>query len=333
MSDDRCYDVICIGSASEDVFVEVEQAKIIRIEDDCAETAYLALEYGAKLPTKSVFIDTGGGATNAAVTFARMGLRTGLVCKVGADEPGDRVLAAMDREGVIRDYVVRDPGHRTGYSVIILGYTGDRTILVYRGAAAGLHEPEVDWEDMRRAQWVYMNSLSGESAPLFQQVAEFCGAHHVKLAINPGGEQRKGGVAGLAPVLRNTTLLLLNREEAYDLTGVAPDRGPDDEAEMLAMLREAGCQAVVMTYGAGGSEGMDAGGHYRLPAVTADAASTVGAGDAYGSACVVGLQRGMPLPEAMRLGALNASSVVQHVGAKTGILTWAQAEAALAASR
>jgi sugar/nucleoside kinase (ribokinase family) len=332
MTTDRAHDVICIGSASEDVFVQVEEAKIIRIEDDHGEKAYLALEYGAKLKTKDVFIDTGGGATNTAVTFARMGLRASLVCKVGADAPGDRVLAAMDCEGVVRDCVVRDPEHRTGYSVILLGYTGDRTILVYRGAAGYLRETEVDWDDLRRAEWVYMNSLSGESAPLFQKVAEFCGANGVKLAVNPGGEQRRGGVAGLAPVLRSTTLLLLNREEAYELTGVPPDRGPDDETRMLTLLREAGCQAVVMTYGAEGSEGMDAAGHYKLPAVNTPAASTVGAGDAYGSACVVGLQRGLTLPRAMQLGALNATSVVQHVGAKPGILTWAEAEAALAAA-
>lgn len=323
------HDVVCIGSASEDVFVQVEEAKIIRIEDDRGEKAYLALEYGAKLRSKDVFIDTGGGATNAAVTFARMGLRTGLCCKVGADAPGDRVLAAMDAEGVDRQAVARDATHRTGYSVIILGYTGDRTILVYRGAAGCLRAEDVNWDDLAGAGWVYMNSLSGESAPLFQQVAEHCGAHGVKLAINPGGEQRKGKVAGLAPVLRHTSLLILNREEAYDLTEVPPDRGPDDEKRMLEILRDAGCQAVIITYGAEGSEGMDATGHYKLPAAQAQAASTVGAGDAYGSACVVGLQRGMALPEAMRLGAANASAVIAHVGAKTGILTWAQAQAAL----
>lgn len=320
------FDVVCVGSSTEDVFVLVGDTHIIRIEDRREEKVYLALEYGAKIRADDLIVDTGGGATNTAVTFARMGLRTAIVSKVGDDGPGQRVREAMETEGIDTEHLVHDPEHRTGYSVIITGFTGDRTILVHRGASSYLRASEVDWQDLRQTSWVYMNSLAGESAPLFGEVAAFCAQHGVKLAINPGTEQRRLGVAGLREVLQHTAALFVNRSEAYEITGVPPDRGPDDEMRMLTMLREAGCQRVIMTYGAEGSEGMDASGHYRIPAAPADkVVSTVGAGDAFASACVVALHRGLSLPEAMRVGAANAASVIQQIGAKSGILTWEQA--------
>jgi ribokinase len=333
MDNQTPYDVLCIGSATEDVFVGLDEAFIIKVEDRREERAYLSLEYGAKVPVDDCFLDTGGGATNCAVTFARMGLRTGIVCKVGADPAGDRVAAAMAAEGIGTEHIARHARQRTGYSIVLLGFTGDRTILVYRGASSELAESDVHWDDVARAQWVYMNSLSGASAPLFAQVAEFCGAHGVKLAINPGGTQLHLGLAGMAPVLKHTAALFLNKAEAYELTGVPPDRGPEDEKQMLCLLREAGCERVIMTHGAEGSEAMDAGGHYKQPALPAQAASTVGAGDAFASACVVGLQRGYDLPQALRLGAANSAAVIQHIGAKTGILTWEKAVAAAGISQ
>jgi len=327
MSDDKRYDVVCVGSATEDVFLQVSDTRIIRIEERDEDHAFLALEYGAKIGVEGVLHDTGGGATNTAVTFSRMGLRTAIACKVGDDSPGQRVIEAMQGVAVDTTGVLRDPSHCTAFSAILTGFTGDRTILVYRGASSELRADELDWDVLRSTHWVYMNALSGASAETFLRVAEFCGQEGIKLAINPGSAQRAGGLEGLRPALRWTEVLFVNRSEAYEITGVEPNRGPDDERTMLKMLRAAGAGAVVMTYGSEGSEGMDAEGYYRIGCYPVEVASTVGAGDACASACVVALHAGKSLLEAMKIGSANAASVVQSFGAKSGILTWEQAEA------
>lgn len=325
MAPETAYDVICVGSATEDVFVDIPDTKIVRFEDREQECAYLALEYGGKIRARDVLIDTGGGATNTAVTFSTMGLRCGIVTKVGLDGPGDRVRQSMTSHGVDGFGIVADPTHRTGYSVIITGFTGDRTILVYRGASAYLRREDVDWGRLAQTSWIYMNSLAGDSAGLFAEVARFCRDRGIDLAINPGTEQRRLGMEGLREVLPAVSLLACNRSEAYEMTGVEPDRGPEDEKDMLEMFLEAGCRRAIITYGKDGSEGMDAEGHYKVPCMPGVVVSTVGAGDAYASACVVGLQRGLSLENAMWVGAANATSVVGVLGAKNGILTWEQA--------
>jgi len=318
-------DVVCVGSATEDVFVELPDAKIIRLEDRQEDLAYLALEYGAKIRVDDLLTDTGGGATNTAATFSTMGLRTAVVTKVGEDTSGDRVLQGMENLGVATFGIARTTEDRTGYSIILTGFTGDRTILVHRGAAAHLLDSDVDWDLIKQTSWVYMNSLAEDSAPLFFKVAEFCGEHGINLAINPGREQRQCGIDGLKPALEHTTLIVVNRSEAYEITGVEPDRGPDDEKEMLGMLRDAGCRNAIITYGGKGSEGMDDTGHFKLPAAEGNPVSTVGAGDAFAAGTTVGLHRGLSLRDAMRVGSVNAASVVRQVGAKKGILSWEEA--------
>jgi sugar/nucleoside kinase (ribokinase family) len=46
----------------------------------------------------------------------------------------------------------------------------------------------------------------------------------------------------------------------------------------------------------------------------------LGAGDAFGSGFVAGVAKGLPMEDALSLGAANATSVCAQIGAKPGIL-------------
>ena len=126
-------------------------------------------------------------------------------------------------------------------------------------------------------------------------------------------------------------LTALERERLRDLSGNlavvwhAPTTTNRDRKELLQLLLEAGCTRAIITYGNEGSEGMDADGHYKVPCLPGVVVSTVGAGDAYASACVAGLYKGLGLEQAMWIGAANAASVVGTLGAKNGVLTWENA--------
>lgn len=319
------YDIIAVGSATEDIFVNIDETQIVRIEDKHASHAFLALQYGAKIPVDRLLIDTGGGATNTATTFARMGMKTAALCKVGQDDPGDRIIRRLQQENVDTSLFIRTSEYYTGLSVIITGFTGDRTILVHRGASTELTNDDIPWETLAQSKWLYVGSMAGSAAPLFYKLIVFGGEHGVKVAINPGSTQLREGLEVLREALAHTEAIFLNKREAYRLTGVQPDRGPADEREMLGLLREAGCRHIVITAGNEGSEGYDGQAHYTIAAYPTEVVSTVGAGDAFAAGCVVGLHHGLPLNEAMRTGAANAASVISKFGAKEGILTWPQA--------
>jgi ribokinase len=316
------YDIIAAGSATEDVFVTSDETHVITLADRNSERPYLALPYGAKIPVSNIALSTGGGATNTAVSFARQGMKTGIVCKVGVDGPGDRVLDALTSEGVGTSLCLRTAGAQTGYSLIITGFTGDRTVLVYRGASSQLAREDVNWDALAETEWIYTSSFADGSASMYFEFARFARDKGIKLATNPGGTQIKLGLEGLSEALAATHVVFLNMDEARELTCVEPDCTDADDHEVLKRLHAAGCRYVVVTDGARGAQGYDGETHYHVPVYPVEEASTVGAGDAFAAACVAGLQRGLSLRDALRCGAANAAGVVTHFGAKEGILTW-----------
>ena len=235
------YDIITIGSATRDVFVKSDLSKIIRIRDILREKELLCFDYGAKINVNEIFFTTGGGATNAAVSLARQGMKVACLCVVGRDSTGDEIVRMFEDEGVDPSFVVRDGERSTGYSVVINSFEGDRTVLTYRGANHFLTPRRVDWDALRGARWVYLTSLTGSSTELLLPLADFCEERGVKLAWNPGSVQIGQGMEKLARTLRSTEVLLLNRTEAARFVGVDSARRYVDEK--LCTL----CRACVET--------------------------------------------------------------------------------------
>ena len=53
---------------------------------------FIAYPVGSKILIKDLRFDIGGGGTNTAVSFARLGLNTGYIGSVGRDQPGKEIL-------------------------------------------------------------------------------------------------------------------------------------------------------------------------------------------------------------------------------------------------
>src|SRR3989344_6551663 len=99
------YDVITIGTASRDVFLQSEAFKIFKDPEHLKKIGFPEGEaqcfaLGGKLEIEKPVLTTGGGATNAAVTFARQGFKTAAIIKVGHDEDGDALVSELRLEGV-----------------------------------------------------------------------------------------------------------------------------------------------------------------------------------------------------------------------------------------
>lgn len=323
------YDVISIGSATQDVFVLSDQARLISIQDTISTAQFLAFEYGAKIAVEHLFISTGGGAANSAIAFAKLGLRAGIVAELGQDAPGDMIEQELLAYGVDVSMLVRNPHLHTGYSVILVGPTGDRTVLTHRGAGTDLTASDVDWERVRETSWIYLGSLTGTAAALWHDVADVARQASIRLAINPGSAQFQEGLQGLGDVLAQTEIIFVNKSEAYRLAAITEQRGEGDEKRALEILHEAGCRLVVMTMGAEGARAYDGRAHYFVPAPEVQVVSNLGAGDAFASACLAALHYGLPVPQALQAGALNAGSVVTSVGATIGLLDWPTIQAQL----
>ena len=85
-----------------------------------------------------------------------------------------------------------------------------------------------------------------------------------------------------------------------------------------------GPEIVVVT---NGGEGVYVGTKkhmYYHKSLHSDVVNTLGAGDAFGSTFVGAIYAGEEVPNAIKRGLINSSSVISYPDAKTGLLDWSQ---------
>jgi sugar/nucleoside kinase (ribokinase family) len=303
--------ITTLGAATQDVFLLGSALKAKR--DVRTHTFVEQFPLGAKLELDKVIFSTGGGATNAAVTFARYGFHASLMGKVADDPAGQNVVQAMEADNVKTDTLACDLDGTTGYSTLLLAPRGERTILVYRGVSRNLEAGDFDHFAKLKTDWLYITSLGG-NFPLLESVVEYARTRDIKLAINPGSGELKQPER-FRELLSGVSVLSLNKEEAQKVfEGQTPGKLAREAAEW--------CATVLITNGPKGSCASD-GRHVYKAGMYQDVAvlDRTGAGDAMTSGFVAKVASGESIEQALVYGSANSTSVVQQVGAKAGILS------------
>lgn len=299
----KMYDIITIGSATVDVLVESKNE--IKKDRGHYDVAY---HLGEKILIKNIHFTTGGGGTNTAVAFSRLGLKTGFIGCVGNDANGEMILRELYDEGV--EFLGKVKEGNSGYSVI-LPTRKDRTILAYKGVN---NELEVnDAPRLIETRWIYLSSMLGRSWKSAVKIVNSAKKNGVKIAFNASMYLAKQGLGKLGELLKIVDAFILNKEEASVLT---KERKID---KMLKKLAEYS-NIVVITDGKNPvyaiSEGKIYGRKYALIKVV----DSTGAGDAFASGFVYGIMDGRDIKTCLDFGHREAKSVLEHYGAKNNLL-------------
>lgn len=318
------FDVLTIGSVTYDNFLLVE-AEIVKDKEVPSQKAYF-LPLGEKLEVLKMIKTLGGNSSNAAVTFSRHGFKTACMGKIGKDIYGQEILKFLKKEKVNTDLIKLDPKLDTAYSTILL-YSGERTILSYHGASHYLNFSDFKFNQMK-SRWWYI-SLPGNSYKVFEKLIELADKNNIAVAFNPSGYHLKKDRAGILKNLSRISVLFLNEEEAAILSNISWKK----EEEVFLKLDKLMPKILVITKGRKGAVVSDNKYIYRA-GIFKDkkVLDRTGAGDAFGSGFISGfLSLGIDFynidkvkPEdilyATRLASANATSVVEKIGATTGIL-------------
>ncbi len=299
--------VICIGAAVQDVFLKGDIFRPHREDEGSVEEFRL----GSKNTVDEVIFSTGGGATNAAVTFARQDMHAYYVGKVGDDVAGTAVREALNQEEVDISLMGTSSTQKTGYSVLLLAPSGERTILTYRGASAHYDLDSSDFHD-KDVDWFYVTSLGGNFQVL-ETVFAYAAKHNIKIAMNPGKAELKQPDK-LRALLRQCTILSLNKEELAMLFS---------GHTLKDLVKEAGkiVQYVVGTNGPHGCIATDGTKLYEAGVYEdVKVVDRTGAGDAFCSGFTAMVMEREPVEKAITFASANSTSVVEYIGAKTGIL-------------
>jgi len=308
-------DVLSVGDVVTDAFIKLldNEAKVEKTDDG----PRLSMAYGTKLPFDHAEVVEGvGNASNASVSFARLGLNSGLVANVGADQFGRDIIAALEKNKVDTRFVHINPGKVSNYHYV-LWYKDERTILIKH------EEYEYHWPRFRIIdipKWIYFSSISEHAIEYHDQLSAWLESHPtVKLAFQPGTFQIEAGAKRLKKIYERSEVLAVNREEATTISG----GDHQDINDLFDKLHALGPKIVLISDGHAGAYASDGEGRYKMPIYPDPKPpfERTGAGDAFTSTFVAALAKGADVQGALLWAPINSMNVVQHVGAQAGLLS------------
>ncbi len=321
---DRERDVICMGRAAVDLYGEQIGA---RLEDVQTFAKYL-----------------GGSPTNTAVGASRLGLRAGLVSRVGDEHNGRFVRETLVREGVDVSCLTTDPQRLTALVFLSIKDADTFPLLFYRAQCAdmALCVDDIDPGYIASAHALVVSgthlSQPGTRAACLKamQAARAAGTK-VALDIDyrpvlwgltsPGlGERRYVASAAVSEQLQAVLPLcdlIVGTEEEVHIAG-----GSTDSLAALQRIRELSPGLIVMKRGPMGCvaypgaipAGLDAG--IAGPGFPVEVYNVLGAGDAFMAGLLRGWVRGEPLAEALRYANACGAIVVSRHGCAPAMPSW-----------
>lgn len=320
------FDLLSIGDSTIDVFMTpTESETVCRID---TKECLIAFSYGDKIPVKNLEFSIGGNAANNAVGVRRLGVSTGIVLTLGADNVGDMIVKRLKDELVDVTYVIQQPSTSSNYSTII-NYSGERTIFVYHAPRS--YEFPVQ---LPVAPWVYLTSMGESFRPFYIHLVDWIKRNpQIKLAFNPGSWQMRANFEEIKDVMSLTYVIFVNRKEAEKLTGFGDST--KRERDLLISLSKLGPKICVITDGSKGSFAYDSinGKFLSAGVLPVDAYERTGAGDAFGSGTLSALVHGKTLDEALLWGTCNSASVIGYTGSQRGLLKFEEMNAWLARAK
>lgn len=322
-------DIVTFGSAVRDVTFCTKAGRIFNTPEDLTSQKMLAFEFGAKIHVTDSHKTQGGGATNAAVSFERLGLHAAACIRVGDDHDGLDIKESLRAENVDVKMIQRDDAHDTGLSFIIMADKRERDRTIFFNLGANEHLTTTQLKASRvKPQWVYVASLyGGQWEKNIKNIFQYAHRSKARIAWNPGQAQLKKGYKALRQYLEKTTILSLNKDEAIELvlSGITVgSRNPaylNKPKYLLNILHEWGPDVVVITEGKKGAWIYDGTTMHHQKIRKAKVVDTTGVGDAFGSTFVSGYHYTNDIETAAKWAMVNTASVVQKVGAQNGLLT------------
>lgn len=300
------YDIITVGSAVIDAFVETKLRE---------KNREMILPVGHKLLVDHLGFATGGGGTNTAATFSKMGLKTGFLGKLGRDENAKVILKELKEKKV--DFLGVQGREPTGYSVVIDSKYRDRTILTFRGANENLR-----FEELKKSKldtgWFYFSTMNEKSLETQVKLSEIARKNGARIAYNPGAHIISAEREKVLRILKRCEVLILNEIEAENLVGT-------NDEEAFDKIRKLGPKVVAITYGENGNKVYDGNFLYRSDVNNVKVVERTGAGDAFAAGFLTAYIKLNDVEKAVKIGSANAESVIQKKGAKNGILYWGEA--------
>jgi len=259
-----------------------------------------------KCEFNNMLIQGGGPVATAMVALSRWGVRCTFAGVVGNDSFGNEITRSLEEEGVDTGGLLAREGCTSQFAFIAVEPgSGSRTIFWQRPSGAVPHPDEIDYNQIRNADFLYTDGLFVETTIEACREARKSGT---KVVVD-AGTLREGmlELAGLSDYF------IASRIFARALTG------DGNEIEACRKISALGPEIVGVTLGEEGYVAMVDGEITKHPAYKVDAVDTTGCGDVFHAGFTYGLIHGWDKLKCLDFGAWAASRVALELGGRAGI--------------
>lgn len=302
------FDVICLGDATIDVFLPLNSND----QNYKLNEKEIIFNLGDKFLVDGYKLFLGGIASNVAVGLSRLNKKVALVTELGEDDLSETIIKKLKNENVNTDLIVVSKKSQTTLSVVVSSQ--EKHILFLAHNEKG-HEFSFGGSN---APWLFLTELGNKWENASEDALNLVKEKSMRVAFAPGISQIQRGKDALINVFQNSELIFLNKTEAQEILNSSQDI--DD---LLKSIKALGPKTIIITDGDRGSFVLDSSSKtYHQEIVQSNVVETTGAGDAYISGFMAAYIEEKPIQECMRWGVLNSSSVIEHIGAQEGLLTF-----------
>lgn len=267
----------------------------------------------------------GGSAANTAFALAKLGLDVDFLGMVGEDSYGEMVDREMAAAGIGTEQLQRDAALHTVCVFAFIDEKGERSLWPWPREAQSflyLDRDKINWRVLETADWLHASGMvfSGDTSARKVVIELLRRADELGLpasfdlnirlendGMNPGSRE------AILEAMRHCRYVLGSAEEEFACLR-SGERAGDGLAEAESFATDK--RIVIARQGAKGSTAFSAGGSCRAPAIPAQVADTVGAGDAYNAGFIAACLNGKTLEEALLWGNGAGSYAVSHNGGR-----------------
>lgn len=259
----------------------------------------------------------GGFAGNVATGLARLGVRTAIVSRVGADGHGDYVRSWLAGEGVDVRFLATDPYWQTPPTFCEVWPPDNFPLTFYRKPTAPdwqLSPEDFDAEEVAAAPLLYATGTALAQSPSRETTLAALDSHRgttiFDLDWRPTLWDEPDAYPGLAAEASRHADVVIGNEEEVDAANVSVPR-------------------LVLKRGGRGTTVFEDGEESDVPVHPVDVVNGLGAGDAFAAAVGQALLNGASLVEAVRRGSVAGAIVASRLACSEAMPYADELEAAL----
>ena len=262
----------------------------------------------------------GGAPANFACHAAILGGDVSILSAVGDDARGDDALAILRSFGIDTSLIQRIADARTGSVGVSVDATGKPSFEIHPGSAWD----RIAWTDALVAKIagvdaIYFGTLGQRdeiSRATIRLALELAKKRGILRVLDVNLRRPFYDAAIIREAIEQASVLKLSDDELREVAaacGIALDAKP--EATLRSLLMRFELDLVVMTRGAKGALLVSTDEAVDQPGIPTKVVDTVGAGDSFTAAFVIGLLRGTPRGAILRRACEIASAVCSQSGA------------------